>query len=390
MNLIKNTLGLWVVLNFITLPFPYHFTPRFGELVSELVFPLTRSMANVFGIHLELITFSSDSVIYFMQGLLLIVPAVIFSIVISKTKLITNEKWSELIHTSITFFLAFFLLKYGADKIFKHQFYDAEPNILFTPVGHLSKDILFWTSMGSSYTYNLFMGIIEIIPAILLLWRKTRLLGAIISVGVLGNVLVLNFSFDITVKLLSSLLFFSSIFVLSKYFKLLWSVFISHQTVNSTNENEAIQTSTKKRVIKGGIIALFVIETFLPVINSGNLNDDNSFKIAYFGAYNIENKPVESVLFRNAKRMYIHSKGYLIIETIDQIFKDYPISSSTISNEINLFEENIKIKVIEKNGYSILKWSESNTNYLSKITKIELDSLPVMKDEFNWFLESQY
>ena len=233
MKLIKNILGLWVIFNFITLPFPYHFIPRFGELFSESIFPLTRLIAIPFGIRLDLITFSSDSVIYFIQSLLLLILAIFFSVIISKIKLVNNEKWSEIIHTTITFFLAFFLLKYGADKIFKHQFYDAEPNTLFTPVGHLSKDILFWTSMGSSYSYNLFMGIIEIIPAFLLLWKRTRMLGAIISVGVLGNILVLNYSFDITVKLLSSLLFLSSIYILSKYFNLLWSVLISNQNFQS-------------------------------------------------------------------------------------------------------------------------------------------------------------
>ena len=80
----------------------------------------------------------------------------------------------------------------------------------------------------------------------------------------------------------------------------------------------------------------------------------------------------------------------MIIESSNQIFKDYPISTSTISNEINMFEENIKIKVYKKEGYYLLEWLESNNKCLSKIIKYDIESLPLNQDTFHWFLESQY
>ena len=124
---------------------------------------------------------------------------------------IREMTWNEIIffywtHVLVSNMLAFFLLRYGFDKLFKHQFYLPEPNTLYTPVGLLSKDILFWTSMGTSHSYNVFMGLIEIIPAFLLFFKRTRMLGGLISFAVLLNVLMINIGFDITVKILSSFL----------------------------------------------------------------------------------------------------------------------------------------------------------------------------------------
>ena len=42
--------------------------------------------------------------------------------------------------------------------------------------------------MGTSRIYNIFMGIIEIIPAVLLLHKRTRFLGGLIAFVVLTNV----------------------------------------------------------------------------------------------------------------------------------------------------------------------------------------------------------
>jgi hypothetical protein len=88
-----------------------------------------------------------------------------------------------------------------------------EPNLLFTPLGQLDKDILYWSTMGSSYGYNLFLGCTELLTGVLLFFRKTRAIGALAAVFICANIVAVNFSFDISVKLLSSFLLLLSLFI---------------------------------------------------------------------------------------------------------------------------------------------------------------------------------
>jgi len=62
---------------------------------------------------------------------------------------------------------------------------------------------MLWTFMGSSRAYTAFSGTMEVLGALLLLWRRTALLGALMSTGVMFNVTVLNFCYDVPVKLFS-------------------------------------------------------------------------------------------------------------------------------------------------------------------------------------------
>ncbi|MEZ4450837.1 MAG: hypothetical protein R3B09_15255 [Nannocystaceae bacterium] len=62
---------------------------------------------------------------------------------------------------------------------------------------------LLWGFMGHSWVYSGFTGLAEVVGAVLLLWRRTTALGALLLVGVLANVALLNFCYDVQVKLYS-------------------------------------------------------------------------------------------------------------------------------------------------------------------------------------------
>lgn len=163
---------------------------------------------------------SSDSTSFYVLFALLFGWALVGSII-----LCCSSKWNkiklELNHFMtliFNYYLVLIMLKYGVSKIFKTQFYLPEPNILFTPFGQLDKDILYWSTMGLSYEYNILLGLMEIIPALLMLFRKTRTLGLLILLGVLIHVVGVNFSFDISVKGFSLFLLFLTIMVLRPSF----------------------------------------------------------------------------------------------------------------------------------------------------------------------------
>ena len=71
---------------------------------------------------------------------------------------------------------------------------------------------LLWTFMGASESYTIFSGISEMAGGLLVTARRTTLLGALVCIGVLGNIVMLNFSYDVPVKLLSCHLFAMAMF----------------------------------------------------------------------------------------------------------------------------------------------------------------------------------
>ena len=105
------------------------------------------------------------------------------------------------------FALASVMLGYGMAKVFKGQFPDPSLDRLLQPYGNSSPMGILWTFMGASTAYTVFSGLCEVVGGLLLTARRTALLGALVSMGVLGNIVMLNFCYDVPVKLYSSHLF---------------------------------------------------------------------------------------------------------------------------------------------------------------------------------------
>jgi hypothetical protein len=123
----------------------------------------------------------------------------------------TLYRWLNLY---VRFSLGTAMIGYGAFKVISSQFPAPTLDRLMQSYGESSPMGLLWTFMGASEAYTMFVGFAEMISGILLFPRKTTTLGALMSVGVLSNVVALNFSYDVPVKLYSSHLVAMAIFLL--------------------------------------------------------------------------------------------------------------------------------------------------------------------------------
>ena len=293
------------------------------------------------------------------------------------------------IHVISAYILSFFLFVYGFNKVFKLQFYIPEPNTLYTPLGQLSKDILFWSSMGSSYSYNLFMGLVEIIPALLLLFRRTRMLGAVISFTVLLNVLMINFGFDISVKILSSFLLFLSLVILVPYATKLFSFFFQvNNKVPSSTLSFEVEKNKKLIIFKSCIICCILFETLFTYFNTNNFNDNMQNRPLFHGAYEVLNAPNSTSQFGNLqqiKRIFIHRKGFFIIQFQDDKMKDFQMKTNTLTNTIDVYTVNRKmtLKITPRE----IIWNEKNTPVHLLMKKLNWEKLPLLRDEFHWISE---
>lgn len=102
------------------------------------------------------------------------------------------------------FFLASVMFSYGLAKIVPNQFQLPHLGRLLEPLGEFSPMGLLWTFMGSSQAYTIFAGVGEALGGLLLCFRRTATLGALVSAGVMTNVVAMNFCYDVPVKLYAS------------------------------------------------------------------------------------------------------------------------------------------------------------------------------------------
>jgi uncharacterized membrane protein YphA (DoxX/SURF4 family) len=103
----------------------------------------------------------------------------------------------------LRYVLAFTMFRYGFAKIIPLQFSTPTAAQLDGRIGDMSPMGLLWTFMDYSATYTVFAGIAEAIGGVLLLWRRTATLGAFVVMVVMTNVVMLNFCYDVPVKLYS-------------------------------------------------------------------------------------------------------------------------------------------------------------------------------------------
>jgi hypothetical protein len=110
--------------------------------------------------------------------------------------------------------LATAMISYGSYKVIPSQFPVLTLDRLAQPFGEASPMGLLWTFMGTSAPYQIFSGAGELLGGLLLFQRRTAVLGAIVATGVMAQVVMLNFAFDVPVKLYSAHLLAIALFLL--------------------------------------------------------------------------------------------------------------------------------------------------------------------------------
>jgi hypothetical protein len=112
------------------------------------------------------------------------------------------------------YYIILVALSYGIIKLFGQQMVFPDLHELATPIGDLVPMRLSWFFIGYSGPYQFFSGAMEVLAALLLLYRRTISLGVLIAAGVFFNVMMLNLSYDIPVKIFSMQMEFTCLFLL--------------------------------------------------------------------------------------------------------------------------------------------------------------------------------
>lgn len=200
-------------------------------------------------------------------------------------------------------YLIFFMLIYGISKILPMQFPPIELQRLERTFGESSPMGLAWAFMQYSQTYSAFAGIAEVLGALLLLNRRTMTLGALILTGVLTNVVMMNFCYDIPVKLSSSHMLLAALIILVSDFKRILNFFVLNKPTQPKTHHNGFENGKEPKAFFISKIALkiffaFGITTYF-IIQYFSFKDEMEKKPAIYGIYEVVTSKGNPTNFRS-------------------------------------------------------------------------------------------
>jgi hypothetical protein len=152
------------------------------------------------------------------------IGAVIWSLIDRKRK--SYRQLNYLLCLFIRYSLALIAFGYGINKIFALQMPFPMLSQLATPLGDLLPMRFSWLFIGYSAPYEIFTGAMEVLAAVLLLYRRTATMGALIATAVFINVMMLNLCYDIPVKLYSMNLVLLCLYLLANEYRRIACFFV--------------------------------------------------------------------------------------------------------------------------------------------------------------------
>lgn len=306
----------------ITFPTGSEWFSGIYQFIDSLLHPLLRLSGRVFfGFDEIPATIHSDSRSMFALVALLVMFALIAGLVFSFSKYGSSiGRWRYPLSVLLRYYVAWQLFHYGFNKVFKWQFFLPEPNTAYTYLGYVSKDLLYWSTIGSSYEFTVFAGILEVAAAALLLFRRTFKAGAFLALIVLSNVVLINFCFNISVKLFSMTLLLMCLGILAPYRHAFLRLFFNtNGSVKAIPQPDFSSNKLLYPIMKAGVILVIFIDSLLIYRQTGNWNDDLQPRSSIHGGYDVlsGNESWEQIFF--------HRKGYFIVKEDEKTLKDYRV-----------------------------------------------------------------
>lgn len=396
LNFLNKYLLLFCFLCALLIPFPLALLPGYEVLINNLLAPVCSFIAaHILGLNSYGNSISSDSVLMYVLVFLLCFVAALITPLLKK-----RGSLFLFIKQFLFFYVVLILLKYGFDKLFKAQFYLPEPNTLFTPAGYLDKDIMYWSTIGTSYGYNLFLGIAEIIAAVFLLIKPLRIVGLLLCTVLFVNIVMVNFGFDISVKVYALLLLLMTLVLLAPEFMFVFKTLVLKQSVNYVAVPVNFPFLKRNPALKTGlnifVCCLLFSEALYPHLMAGNYNDDKAPRPLLHGAYKVicivSEKDTLDPCQYPTNRFFVHRKGYFITQNNAGEMTDYRMLTDSLQKTITLFDYEKNITRIQysfskKDNILKLQMPSGNKNLTIWGKSIVWQNLPLLSKGFHWTVE---
>ena len=291
---------------------------------------------------------SGDTTFNYVQLLVFVVIAAIAAIVWTLMDHSRREyrRLHQGLRVYIRYALAIPMLSYGAFKVIKSQFPDPSLDRLIESYGDFSPMGVIWAWMGTSYAYNLFAGLAEMTCGLLLFFRRTTTLGALLTMAVMGNVVMVNFAFDVPVKLYSSNLLLMAVFLLVPDVRRLFDAFFRNRAMPPAD----LGTYSVRPVLRAGRLvtksAVVLAGIGAPLWMSWNASRrfaDDAPRPALFGIWDVQTvvrgrDTIPPLLGDTTRwrRFVVSYPGRMTIRLMNDSVRAYRMRADTVKHTVEL------------------------------------------------------
>jgi hypothetical protein len=152
-------------------------------------------------------------------------------------------------------------LTYGFAKIVPLQMPTLALQRLVQPFGDFSPMAVLWYSIGASPAYEITTGAAEVLAGTLLLFRRTAVVGALVSLMDATQVFILNMTYDVPVKLFAFHLVLFSLFLLARNASRMFDLLIRFRSREIQPEPAIARSARGRRiaVIAQAVYAAYVL-----------------------------------------------------------------------------------------------------------------------------------
>jgi uncharacterized membrane protein YphA (DoxX/SURF4 family) len=345
-----------------------------------------------------------DYVLIFTQILLSIIICIAWSIIDRNRKSYnTADYWLCVL---LRYFLGVIMLSYGFSKVFHLQMPYPYLSRLVQPYGDSSPMGLVWTYVGQSKAFSAVVGWSEVICGLLLFFRKTTLVGALLTLLVMGNVMIVNFCYDVPVKLFSSMLELMALYLAAPYLKKLYQALIQHKPTHINNYYHPVFTkkwfAAGVKILKILIIADALFYGVKGSIDQGKQYGDNAPRPPLYGIYNTElvirnNDTIPPLTTDTSrwKQVIIQSKNYARIKLMNDSMFNYNFKVDTILKKATVytFQDTLNkasFSYVKEDDYLVLNGKMKEDSLFIKLKRYDEKRFRLMSRGFHWINEYPY
>jgi hypothetical protein len=307
----------------------------------------------------------------------------------------------------LRYYVGITMLSYGFVKVIKLQFPAPSPGRLLQSFGNASPMGLAWTYMGYSKGFNYFTGIAEVSCGLLLFFRKTTTLGAVLGLVVAGNIMAINYCFDVPVKLLSTTLVAMSLFLLAKDAHRLINFFFLNKTAPPSEiEPHRFRRKWKNitlSALKYVMLVYLLLTNIYGDIQASAQYGEAAKKPHFYGIYDIHsyvlNKDTIAPLTTNTMRwrkLIVGSSGYATVKKMNDSTQNYTFREDLNAHTIVMFTDadtsakyTFKYSEFGKDSL-VLKGGLGFDTLNISLKKFDMKNFKLINRGFHWVNEFPY
>lgn len=178
--------------------------------------------------------------------------------------------WVEdTLRVMLRYSIALGLLGYALAKVLPIQFPPLPATALEYRLGDLSPMALLWSFMEYSRAYSFFGGAMELVVVVLLCFRRTATLGALLCLAVMTNVTLLNYAYGVQVKLYSTMIVLSAAVLVLYDAPRLLRLFVTNKAVAPAAESSLLRDrlpASARRAIKIVLVTSVFVSCLIAMV----------------------------------------------------------------------------------------------------------------------------